>query len=257
MKTPLTGDAEIDEQHAILECIVVGLKGICFLSKIRAVSNCTKCAQPTRDNCTSQFKDAISQARLFLGGHLAYEEKLMGLLPNCERCAIHISVHKESHRQILQQLQMFEELIPYSEPCAMCEEIMDYFDAWLQDHASAYDIALAEQLNSGASENGLDVELVSMLNTHVFPDRPNRTRYAASHYSGSRKALPRLRKLFSSLTPSQRRVFWLISLGKSNPDIADELRISVNTVKTHRAAIFRKLEIGSLVELVRMSDVLR
>ena len=45
--------------------------------------------------------------------------------------------------------------------------------------------------------------------------------------------------------------------GKKNREIAEEFGFSVNTVKTHRAAIFSKMDVGSVVELVKKTDVLR
>jgi DNA-binding NarL/FixJ family response regulator len=42
----------------------------------------------------------------------------------------------------------------------------------------------------------------------------------------------------------------LLAEGRVNKEIASMLGISVKTVETHRAAIMRKLEINSIVELV-------
>jgi DNA-binding NarL/FixJ family response regulator len=53
------------------------------------------------------------------------------------------------------------------------------------------------------------------------------------------------------LTTRQRTVLQLIAEGKSNKDIASSLGISVKTVETHRAAIMRKLGLGSVAQLVR------
>lgn len=45
------------------------------------------------------------------------------------------------------------------------------------------------------------------------------------------------------LTDREQRVMDLIIEGKSNNEIADELEVSVNTVKTHLRHVFRKLEV--------------
>jgi len=53
------------------------------------------------------------------------------------------------------------------------------------------------------------------------------------------------------LTPREAEVLGLIALGYTNPQIADELVLSVRTVETHRANIQSKLGTNSRSELVR------
>ncbi len=53
------------------------------------------------------------------------------------------------------------------------------------------------------------------------------------------------------LTSREREVVQLLAEGKSNKDIARILDLSVKTVETHRATVMRKLELGSLAELIR------
>jgi DNA-binding NarL/FixJ family response regulator len=55
------------------------------------------------------------------------------------------------------------------------------------------------------------------------------------------------------LTPREVEITSLLAQGKSNKEAAGELFISVRTVETHRRAIFRKLEVNSMAELVRYS----
>lgn len=50
------------------------------------------------------------------------------------------------------------------------------------------------------------------------------------------------------LTRSERKVLSLVAQGKRNKDIADQLFVSVNTVKTHLQHIFKKLEVSSRIE---------
>jgi FixJ family two-component response regulator len=45
-------------------------------------------------------------------------------------------------------------------------------------------------------------------------------------------------------------------LGHANKRIAAELGISEGTVKLHRGQVMRKMQVQSLVELVRMADKL-
>jgi DNA-binding NarL/FixJ family response regulator len=53
------------------------------------------------------------------------------------------------------------------------------------------------------------------------------------------------------LTNRQREIVQLLTQGKSSKEVAATLKISVKTVETHRAAIMKKLELGSVSELVR------
>jgi len=54
-----------------------------------------------------------------------------------------------------------------------------------------------------------------------------------------------------SLTPREADVMRLIALGYTNRQAAEELRLSVRTVETHRANLMGKLGLKSRVELVR------
>jgi len=53
------------------------------------------------------------------------------------------------------------------------------------------------------------------------------------------------------LTRTELDVLRLLAKGLRNKDIAQELYISVNTVKTHVASIFRKLRVKNRSEAVR------
>ena len=54
---------------------------------------------------------------------------------------------------------------------------------------------------------------------------------------------------YKNLSPREREVARLASQGYSNSQIADELFISVETVKRHMSTIFEKLRISSRQEL--------
>ena len=43
----------------------------------------------------------------------------------------------------------------------------------------------------------------------------------------------------------------LLAHGRANRDVAGALGISVKTVESHRSNLMRKLELGSIVDLVR------
>lgn len=57
-------------------------------------------------------------------------------------------------------------------------------------------------------------------------------------------------KLFSTLTPTQSKVFMAIAEGLLNKQIAFKMDISESTIKTHITAIFKKLNISSRTQAV-------
>ena len=58
---------------------------------------------------------------------------------------------------------------------------------------------------------------------------------------------------FERLTPRHREVLQLIVEGLSNREIADHLRISENTVNTHRTELMRRLGVHDVAGLVRLT----
>lgn len=60
-------------------------------------------------------------------------------------------------------------------------------------------------------------------------------------------------EIFVDLTQRERQVLALVSGGRRNADIADELAISLNTVKFHVANLLRKAGVTNRAELVAMT----
>lgn len=60
-----------------------------------------------------------------------------------------------------------------------------------------------------------------------------------------------MRSRLASLTAREREVMGLVLAGEKNRDIARRLAIAEVTVKVHRAQLMRKLDAGSLLDLVR------
>ena len=63
----------------------------------------------------------------------------------------------------------------------------------------------------------------------------------------ARSALERRR---DSLTPREREILTLVLEGRSSKQVGRSLGISHRTVEAHRASVMRKLEVGSLTELL-------
>ncbi|MBR0784138.1 response regulator transcription factor [Bradyrhizobium iriomotense] len=66
--------------------------------------------------------------------------------------------------------------------------------------------------------------------------------------------LEALRARLSTLTPRQRQVFQIIVQGKTSKHAARELGSTERTIKAHRSAIMEKLQVQSVVELVRIAE---
>jgi DNA-binding NarL/FixJ family response regulator len=55
----------------------------------------------------------------------------------------------------------------------------------------------------------------------------------------------------SVLSPRERQIVQLLAEGNNNKEVARALQLSIKTVETHRSNIMRKMEFGSLADLVR------
>lgn len=71
-----------------------------------------------------------------------------------------------------------------------------------------------------------------------------------------RDNLALIRRNFETLTQREREVMQLVVSGLLNKEIARELGTREVTVKVHRGQVMRKMQAGSLADLVRMADSL-
>ena len=71
-----------------------------------------------------------------------------------------------------------------------------------------------------------------------------------------KKANTIINSLFDSLTPREQEVMRLVTTGIMNKQVAAEMGVSEITVKVHRGSVMRKMKANSLVDLVRMADML-
>lgn len=65
-----------------------------------------------------------------------------------------------------------------------------------------------------------------------------------------------IRRRYESLSPRERQVMSLLLSGQTNRQIGEAIGTSESTIKAHRVQVMRKMQAGSLVELVRMADEL-
>lgn len=67
----------------------------------------------------------------------------------------------------------------------------------------------------------------------------------------------RVRILFEQLTAREHEVLKALMEGRSNKEVAQRLHLSPRTVEAHRAAVFTKLGVTSLVQAIREYDKLQ
>jgi RNA polymerase sigma factor (sigma-70 family) len=65
----------------------------------------------------------------------------------------------------------------------------------------------------------------------------------------------RIQALVNHLTPREREVLELVVLGKLNKQIAAQLGASEKTIKVHRGRVMQKMQVFSVAELVRLTEL--
>lgn len=250
-----TGHAEIDQQHELLDNTVAQLASFCAVAKHSPDATCDGCNVLRQKHCRDALAAICSELAAFLGGHFAYEEKMMELLPATPSCQLHIKAHKASHEGVVRQLKKLALRAEVESPRGIGALIWQIVRDWLGDHSTLFDTRLVRLGKSDQPKIDFDGELVTMLDQHVFPNRPTRSKASSSVALRGKKL--EVRGRFESLSTAQRRIFWLVVSGKPNREIASTLEVSINTIKTHRAAVFQKMDVRSVLELVKVADVLR
>lgn len=90
-----------------------------------------------------------------------------------------------------------------------------------------------------------DQDLLDAIHHAIEKDRQTRMEQAE---------IKEIKRRVESLTPRENEVLVLAAAGMLNKQIAYDLGMSENTVKTHRARIMRKMKVASLAELVRLTE---
>lgn len=252
MKFKLTGNAEIDQQHAVLDALVDRLERVCERLTVETNPSCQACNAGRHRNCSGSLSRLSDEILAFLVGHATYEERLMELLPDIARCQVHISGHKDAHADISDRLREVAARIGLEAPRLLGTQLHRIAKDWMGSHASQYDVQLAQQIEGiGPAEIEFDSELVAILDELVFHNRPTAPPPLA--HSNTRRT--EVRRRFETLTAKQREVCRLAVLGVANKEIAKQLGITINTIKTHRAEVFRKMGVSSLLDLIRTMEI--
>ncbi|MEV0671101.1 LuxR C-terminal-related transcriptional regulator [Mycobacterium sp. NPDC050441] len=87
--------------------------------------------------------------------------------------------------------------------------------------------------------------LAAHLSYTAYPDFVEETLLASEHSAPDTKA--------ASLTPREREILTFLRTPMTMQDIADKMSISVNTLKTHQRAIYRKLGAGNRREAIKLA----
>lgn len=90
-----------------------------------------------------------------------------------------------------------------------------------------------------------DQDLLDAIHHAIEKDRQTRMEQAE---------IREIKRRVESLTPRENEVLVLAAAGMLNKQIAYDLGMSENTVKSHRARIMRKMKVASLAELVRLTE---
>jgi DNA-binding NarL/FixJ family response regulator len=114
-----------------------------------------------------------------------------------------------------------------------------------------------DALAAGASgfllKDALPDELVQAVRVVAAGDAllaPSVTKRLLERFASQRPAAPRKAESLRSLTEREREILVLIGRGRSNTEIAAELFIGEQTVKTHVSRIFMKLGVRDRVQAV-------
>ena len=93
-----------------------------------------------------------------------------------------------------------------------------------------------------------DQDLLDAIQQALQRDRAAREQWAE---------ILKMHERYKTLTPREREVMALVVSGLLNKQIAAEIGASEATVKIHRGNMMQKMQVGSLIELVRIADKLK
>lgn len=162
----------------------------------------------------------------------ALSGSLYETLPNSRLLIFDQSVIGDNPRTAIDLVRMLpQDVIAFSYPRCSSAQVMRLIEAgasWVFDNT----VELSTDQNSEMSH------LIEIANEHNL----------------QLQRFKHLQTMFSSFSVGEREVLEKILEGLHNYEIAEALQISVRTVESRRAKIYRKCNINSIVELVRRAD---
>ena len=126
---------------------------------------------------------------------------------------------------------------------------------WIREHKDLKVIIVTTFKRVGYFERAVKAGV----DAYVLKDRSTSELMSTIHtvLAGKKEYSPELMESMISqdnpLSPQEKRILQLISLGKSNQDIADTLFLSNGTVRNYTSSIFNKLSANNRVEAARIA----
>ena len=126
---------------------------------------------------------------------------------------------------------------------------------WIREHKDLKVIIVTTFKRVGYFERAVKAGV----DAYVLKDRSTSELMSTIHtvLAGKKEYSPELMESMISqdnpLSPQEKRILQLISLGKSNHDIADTLYLSNGTVRNYISSIFNKLSANNRVEAARIA----
>ena len=126
---------------------------------------------------------------------------------------------------------------------------------WIREHKDLKVIIVTTFKRVGYFERAVKAGA----DAYVLKDRSTSELMSTIHtvLAGKKEYSPELMESMISqdnpLSPQEKRILQLISLGKSNQDIADTLYLSNGTVRNYTSSIFNKLSANNRVEAARIA----
>ncbi|SFR66342.1 two component transcriptional regulator, LuxR family [Streptococcus equinus] len=127
---------------------------------------------------------------------------------------------------------------------------------WIREHKDLKVIIVTTFKRVGYFERAVKAGV----DAYVLKDRSTSELMSTIHtvLAGKKEYSPELMESMISqdnpLSPQEKRILQLISLGKSNQDIADTLYLSNGTVRNYTSSIFNKLSANNRTEAVRIAE---
>jgi FixJ family two-component response regulator len=140
-------------------------------------------------------------------------------------------------------------VLPGLSGCDLQQLVVDRTDMPIIFISGHGDVPIAVRAMKAGAADFLMKPLVGALLLAAIGHAIDRSRAAARAAEHARA----LRTAYARLSQREKEVMALVVAGRLNKQIGGELGISEITVKAHRGQVMRKLQAGSLAELVRMS----